>query len=361
MDIKLSIKSKNIFNLYNFFKVLFIILITFSTTEVEAKIYKVENIEVIEPYDIYFKKEEVIEKAFSDAFDRLILKIVSSKDYKNVSSEDSKIIRSLVDSFEIIEEKFINKNYSAKFNVMFERKGIINFLHKQNIKSSIPKEEKIFFVPILINLENNELFLYNDNIFFSNWNINQLDRYLLNYLIPEEDLEDFNIIKKNLENIEDYNFEEISLKYLNQNSIYSIFFVDNNNLNILSKVNFENFSKILKKEYKNLNLYKLEEVQKIITDLKISFEDEWKVVNEINLSINLPLTISLPSKEIALIKKFESELLKSDLVYDYQIDKFSNDKNIYKIIFNGTPNKFLSDFKSKNFEIDISKEIWTIQ
>ena len=349
------------FSLYNFFKVLFILLITFSTTKIEAKIYKVENIEVIEPYDIYFKKEKVIEKAFSDAFDRLILKIVSSKDYKNVSSKDKKIIRSLIDSFEIIEEKFINKNYSAKFNVMFERKGIINFLHKQNIKSSIPKDENVFFIPILVNLENNELFLYNDNIFFSNWNINQLDRYLLKYLIPEDDLEDFNIIKKNIGNIEGYNFEEISLKYFSQNSIYSIFFIDNNNLNIMSKINFENYNKILKKEYKNVNLSKLEEVQKIITDLKISFEDEWKVVNEINLSIKLPLTISLPSKEITLIKKFESELLKSDLVYDYQIDKFSKDKNIYKIIFNGTPNKFLSDFKSKNFEIDISKEIWNIQ
>ena len=111
---------------------MFIVLITFSTTKIEAKIYKVENIEVIEPYDIYFKKEKVIEKAFSDAFDRLILKIVSSKDYKNVSSKDKKIIRSLIDSFEIIEEKFINKNYSAKFNVMFERKGIINFLHNHS-------------------------------------------------------------------------------------------------------------------------------------------------------------------------------------------------------------------------------------
>ena len=245
------------FSLYNFFKVLFILLITFSTTKIEAKIYKVENIEVIEPYDIYFKKEKVIEKAFSDAFDRLILKIVSSKDYKNVSSKDKKIIRSLIDSFEIIEEKFINKNYSAKFNVMFERKGIINFLHKQNIKSSIPKDENVFFIPILVNLENNELFLYNDNIFFSNWNINQLDRYLLKYLIPEDDLEDFNIIQKNIGNIEGYNFEEISLKYFSQNSIYSIFFIDNNNLNIMSKINFENYNKILKKEYKNVNLSKI--------------------------------------------------------------------------------------------------------
>ena len=66
----------------------------------------------------------------------------------------------------------------------------------------------------------------------------------------------------------------------------------------MSKINFENYNKILKKEYKNVNLSKIEEVQKIITDLKISFEDEWKAVNEINLSIKLPLTISLPSKEI---------------------------------------------------------------
>ena len=102
---------------------------------------------------------------------------------------------------------------------MFERKGIINFLHEQNIKSSIPKNENVFFIPILVNLENNELFLYNDNIFFSNWNINQLDRYLLKYLMPENDLEDFNIIKKNSMNIKKDIIEHLWKVIISDNTI----------------------------------------------------------------------------------------------------------------------------------------------
>ena len=38
-------------------------------------------------------------------------------------------------------------------------------------------------------------------------------KYLIEYILPTEDLEDINKIKKNYENIEQYDFKEIISKY----------------------------------------------------------------------------------------------------------------------------------------------------
>ena len=56
---------------------------------------------------------------------------------------------------------------------------------------------------------------------------------------------------------------------------------------------------------------------------------------------------------------FEKELEFSDMVYDY-IEKMSNLITIYKILYNGTPDKFISNFRKK-FQLDISKEIWELK
>ena len=50
----------------------------FSTVIAKAKTYNVEKVEIIEPYDLDFKKEIVIDKAFKSAFEILISRIILS-------------------------------------------------------------------------------------------------------------------------------------------------------------------------------------------------------------------------------------------------------------------------------------------
>ena len=40
--------------------------------------------------------------------------------------------------------------------------------------------------------------------------------------------------------------------------------------------------------------------------------------------------------------------------------KISNDKVIYKVTYNGTPNKFLKDLINNNFVVDKTGEIWKL-
>ena len=340
--------------------VLFIYLIIFSTEYSKAKNYIVKNVEIIEPYSINFKKNKMIDKAFRSAFDVLIAKIVISDDLNEVKNVNTMLIKSMVDSFIITDEQFIENNYLAKINVSFEKKKVLDFLYKKNITPAIPLDKKIIFLPILINLNSNDLSIYLNNKFYSNWNKFLGQSELLTYILPSEDLEDYSIIKKNLEIIENYNFENLLSKY-NKDFIVAIFFYDNNNFNVLSKINFNDELTISNSEFKDANPENNEKILNIIKELKNNYENFWKKENLVNVSIKLPLTVLIDSKNLKLLKRFEKELNKSDLVYNYYVESITNNETIYKIIYNSTPKKFIKNFEDRNFQIDYNNEIWLIK
>ena len=335
-------------------------MIIFSTDYSKAKNYIVENIEVIEPYDVNFNKNKIIDEAFVSAFDLLISKIVISYELKKIENIDLSLTKSMVDSFSITNERFIDNNYFAKINVLFEKKKVLNFLYEKNIVPSILSHKQIIFLPIFINLSSNNLSIYLDNKFYVNWNKFTNKSHLLFYNLPGEDLEEFNIIKANLENIENYEFKKLLSKY-NEDFIVAIFFQNKNNIDVLSKINFNNKFTILNSEFRNINMNNNDSITKVIEDLKIKYENFWKKENLINISIKLPLTILVDSKNLEVLNRFERELDKSDLVYDYYIDSISNKETIFKIIYNSTPDKFISNFEDKNFNLDYNGEVWSIE
>ena len=346
--------------LYIFFFTLFIFFIFFSTNNLQAKIYKVKDIEIIAPYNLEFNKNIVIDNAFQSAFELLMKRILNTKNLVKIMDTKIENIKEMVVSFEITDEKFINKNYSANINVLFDKKLILSYLNKKNIISSIPNEKKILFIPIIIDIGNNEIMMYNENIFFTNWNLFNEKHHLLNYFFLEEDIDDFNLIKKNLENIENYDLDIITSKYNKNEYIFSIFYLNNNNIDVLTKIKINKQLNIFKSNFKNINLKNENNLKKLISELKIDFENRWKKYNEINPSIKLPLSISLDSKNLSLINDFENILNSSDLVSEYTIDKITSFNSIYRIIYNSTPDKFISNFEKNNFKIDISNKIWTI-
>jgi len=118
---------------------------------------------------------------------------------------------------------------------------------------------------------------------------------------------------------------------------------------------------IQNKIFKNFNINNDVAIKDIILEMKESYEDKWKSINKLNTSIALTIRISLDSKNIKLSKNIEKTLLKIDLISDFKIDKFDNQKVIYKIIFNSSPDRFLEIMNSYNFIIDTSKELWEIK
>tara|TARA_Y100000590_G_scaffold456266_1_gene606521 strand:- start:593 stop:1669 length:1077 start_codon:yes stop_codon:yes gene_type:complete len=354
-------KKNFTFVLYIFFFILVLFLIDFSTNQVYAKNYKIKNIEIVEPYDLDFNKLQVIDKAFIKAFQELILKITSENDGKKLKNIKLNTIKSLVDSFSIVDEKFIDNNYLVNFEVDFNKKSLLKYLERKNIFPSIPIEKKIFILPILIDLESDQISLFSENQFYINWNKENENYFLLNYILPNEDLEDINFLQQRIKRIENYNFNEIISKYSLEDYIIVILFKDKKNIRVLSKVYLNKNLSILNRDFHNINLNNNSLTNKIIRELKFSYENQWKKQNLINTSINLSITLSLDSKNIDLIGKFEKHLSELDLVSKYYIDKFSSDNTVYKIIYNSTPDKFLSEFRNLGFEVDTSYKIWKVR
>ena len=80
------------------------------------------------------------------------------------------MLKSMIDSFTISDEKFINNEYFAKLETTFNKKKILKFFQTKNIFPSIPIRNKVLLVPILIDTETDSIYLFNDNIFYDRWN-----------------------------------------------------------------------------------------------------------------------------------------------------------------------------------------------
>ena len=200
----------------HYFKTLYIFLFFialnfffFSTVNVSAKSFQIDEIEISEPFREMFDKNSVIDRGFKNAFFKLINLLVKSNDFNKVKSIKLNEIKSMIESFTIQEEKFIDQTYYLKLGVNFDKRKIYNYLEKKNIFPSQIKKEKFLFLPLIIDENTRDIKVYTDNPLYEKWNLDISKNHLINFLLPTEDLEDFNLIKKNFDNIENYNFNEI--------------------------------------------------------------------------------------------------------------------------------------------------------
>ncbi len=349
------------FNVYIIFLYFIIIFIKFSTINAEANTYRIKNLQISEPYELNFDKEKIINKAFNEAFKELIHKITLSTDREKLNITNLTSVKELIDSFEIVDEKFVDNKYSANFEVHFDKKKFLKFLEKKNIFSSIPIEKNLFLMPILLDLKKGQIYLFSENPFYLNWNNKNEKYFLLKYILPNEDLEDIGIIQNKINDIENYNFDEIISKYDVNDYAIVIIFKNEKKLRSLSKILLNNQLIILNENFDEVDLENKDSFEIVINNLKIDYENQWKKLNQINTSIKLPLTLSLDTKDYDLIQKFEKNIQELDLVSSHYIDKFSNEMTIYKIIYNSTPDKLISYLKSQGFDLDTSTKIWKIK
>ena len=77
---------------------------------------------------------------------------------------------SLLPSMYFMHQYGRDNKYIAKFEVNFSKKEVLNFFENKGIFSSIPKKKKLFIMPILININNNQVSLFSENPLFINWN-----------------------------------------------------------------------------------------------------------------------------------------------------------------------------------------------
>jgi len=346
---------------YIFFISFVLFIIIFSTTYLHANTFRVSDIEISSPFELNFRKNSVIDEGFQISFSNMISMVTTSGDKSKIKNISIKHIKSMIDSFTISDEKFINNEYFAKLETTFNKRKILKFLEKKNVFPSIPIRNKVLLVPILVDTKTNNTYLFNNNIFYDRWNDTKKNYQLLDYLLPSEDIEDLNKLQEMSDSIEAYDFINLITKYDLKDYIISIIFKNENEVKILSKINLNNSLKIKNQKYSNIDLTNDKDFNIILANIKNLYEDEWKKNNEINTSIKLPLTISINSKDYKKIISLEEALTNIDLISNFYILNFNNQNTKYRIVYNGSPKTFLNDMVNRNFDLMMENNVWTIK
>ena len=347
--------------LYIFFVALSLNIFFFSTDKIFAKSFDIENVDISRPFEINFDKNQVINEGFERAFFELISLIVSSSDRNKINKIKLNELKGMIESFSIQEEKFINEIYYVNLGVSFNKKKIYKYLEERNIFPSVPNRKKFLFIPIIIDENKKDLLIFDKNELLKNWNINTEKTHLIEYLLPTEDLEDLDQIKKNYEIIEQYDFKEVTSKYNLDDSIISLIFRNKDGLRVLSKITYNNNVVIKNESFPLRNLNDKDQINELIKELKLVYEDHWKKINQINTSIKLLLNIKISNKNSEVLSNFEENLNNLDLINHFFITKFDKDYTYYQVIFNGTPSTFLKTMEDKDYNFNTQNKIWSIR
>ena len=346
---------------YIFFISFVLFIIIFSTTYSNANTFKVSDIEISSPFELNFKKSSVIDAGFQNSFSNLLSMITTSGDKNKIKNISINELKGMIDSFTISDERFINNEYFAKLDTTFNKKKILNFLVKRNIFPIIPIRNKVLLLPILVETETENIYLFDNNIFYNRWNNIVNNFQLLEYILPSEDLEDLSKIHEMSGNIETYDFLNLIKKYDLKDYIISIIYQNKDEIKILSKINFSNSLKINNQKYTKMNLTNEEDFNIVLNNLKNTYEEVWKKNNQINSSIKLPLNISINSKDYKKIIKLEKALSDIDLISNFYILNFNSKHTQYKIIYNESPITFFNDMNNRNFELVMENNVWIIK
>jgi len=351
----------NIKRLYIFFSTLALIIFFFSTEVVKAKSFEINDIEIAQPFEINFDKNKVIDLGFKKAFFELVYSLIKSPDFKKIDNIRLNEIKSMIETFSIKEEKFIDQKYYLNLGVTFNKKKIFRYLEKKNIFPSRILKEQFLFIPVIIDENGNDISIFSNNPIYNDWNKTNKRYQLIKYLLPSEDLEDFNLIKEKLNVIETYDFNEITKKYFLKNSIISLIFKGNNEVRILTKIYNDKNEIIKNNTFKNINIDNETDLNFLIENLKNLFEDTWKKLNEINTSIKVPITIKIKNDDLKRSNNFELFLNEIDMVSDYSVQKFDKEFIFYEVLFNGTVQNFINIMKNNKYNLNTQKKVWMVE
>ena len=252
---------------YTIFTLIFLFIVSLDHSLASSHILAVEKLEISKEIDLEFSRNKIIDDAFKKSFYRLLSQILNSSDIKKLKSINMKEIKTLVENFKIKNEIFRESKYYANFDVYFNKKKIKFFLEKKNLFYSNPKQISVLFLPIIIEQEN--LHLFNDNIFYKYWLTNKDQSGLINYIMPLEDIDETLKLISSQENLENLDIIEIAKKYNTENYILSLIYLDKKKLNFFSKIKFDEYKKNSNLIFHKVDIKDAESIAAIIKKAKV--------------------------------------------------------------------------------------------
>ena len=302
-------------------------------------------------------REKYTEVAFRKGFEKLIENLLQIKDQKKALSTELSTIKSLVENFTIVNEEVLSEKYSAEVAISFKKNLLNDFFYKRGISYSASKKLETIVYPILT--LNSELQVFSNNKIFKEWNENQ-EFENINFILPVENLDDIEFIKKNLDDLEETDLSQLVDNYEIKNSAILILRYDEKDLSVFLKTNFNNVKKFKKIEFAVKNLEDKKVREEIISKLKFSIHDLWKEQNLIDISVPSYLVVNSPIQEPGSLKKIIKKIKQIDLIANYSVEEVDKDSAKIKIKYLGKIKSLQNSLIENGFNFEISNNEWNL-
>ena len=210
-----------------------------------------------------------------------------------------------------------------KFSVTFDKSKIHNLFFKKAILYSEILDKELYIIPLLI--KNDEIFVFNNNFFYENWNkIYKKD--LLEFILPIENIEIIQNINNNKKNLINLKIENLFKEYVNKN-LALVLIEDENKENIKvyikSIIQGKNISRSLNLKSKDKNEEKY--YKNIIEETKKELTNLVKSENLIDIRTPSFLNVKLDLNKKNSLVELNKRIKKIDLIENVSVQQFNKD------------------------------------
>ena len=220
-------------------------------------------------------------------------------------------------------------------------------------------DKDLFILPILT--KGNEIFIFNNNYFYENWN-KVSDDDLIEFILPIENIEIIQNINKNKNNLINLDINILFKEYLKKN-LAIVLIEESKNKNekiyIKAKLQGKNISKSL--NIKKENLISKELNEKIITELKKELKDLVKAANLIDIRTPSFLNVKLNLNKKNNLVELNSRIKNIDSIENIYVQEFNKDTMNLRIKYLGKLEKIINQLKEANINLLLINDQWIIK
>ena len=337
-----------------------IILFFIKTQNVFSDIgtFTVDNIKVTGKITDQNYRNKYLRVGLRNAFEKLIISIIGKENQKELLSTDSNTIKSLTSHYRITEEEILENEYNLQLSVTFDRDLVSRFLLNKNISYSEIKKLEMIIYPIMI--KNSQLAVFSQNKFFEEWN-NEEYFENISFILPVENLDDIDFVKRNLNKLEEIDLSRLVDNYEIKNSTILILRYDEKILNVFLKTNLEGVKKSKKIDFRLEDLENKQVTNNIIRNLQYYINELWKEENLIDIAAPSYLTINTKMKDLASLKKVIDKIKNISLINNYSVEELDNNSAKIKIKFFDKIKNLQNSLIDNGFDFKISNNEWIVQ
>ena len=345
-------------NKFIFFVLIIVFFIKTGNVFSNSNLFNVDNITVINKK--IEKREEILNTAFKKGFKELINRILLTKDIKNIENISLNEIKKLISSYQIIENQSLLNSNEFKVNISFSRKMINEFFYLKNISYADTYKTDVVIFPILI--DNNNFYLFSENFFYNNWiSKEKKNNQFINYILPEENIEDIALINKNINNLENLDVKLLLMDYDIKNYIFLIMKPDIKKINIYIKGNISDYE-VVKNTYIDMEYSEKElNYNKIINETKLTISEIWKAQNLIDVRTPSFLNIILDINKEKDLQNLQAVLNKIDLIESFYVLELNKKYAKIKIKYLGKISKIKNKLNEQGIKVTNSGNQWKLK